>query len=103
MKNAPSLLRSALLFCIGTLVLRGCLPSLAQTPSSAKPSQVVVPVKIVDGKSDYSGESSVFESLSRVYTYAADGTGTRQMTGVIRVQTVLGVGVGAQGAGRVDL
>jgi tetratricopeptide (TPR) repeat protein/transglutaminase-like putative cysteine protease len=90
MKSAPSLLRSALLFCIASLVLHCCPPSPAQTPaktpSPAKPQVVTVPVKIVSTP-DYSGEASVFESATRVYTYAADGTGSRQLTGVIRVQT----------------
>jgi len=49
----------------------------AQTPTSG----AALPKSVTD----YSGESGVFESLSRVYRYAADGTGTREVTGVILV------------------
>jgi tetratricopeptide (TPR) repeat protein len=49
----------------------------AQTPSNtpAHPSPA----------SAYSGESSVFEHISRVYRYAADGTGSREVSGVIAI------------------
>jgi tetratricopeptide (TPR) repeat protein len=34
---------------------------------------------------DYSRESSVIEHLDRVYTYAADGTGSREVTGLVAI------------------
>ena len=58
------------------------IPAPAQAP--APQSQTVVKI---DNKPNYSGEPSLFERLDRVYTYAADGTGSRTITGVIRVQT----------------
>ena len=36
---------------------------------------------------DYSAESVVVEKLSTVYRFAADGTGSREMTAVIRIQS----------------
>src|ERR1700728_1308674 len=40
---------------------------------------------------DYPGESVVFNRLDRVYTFAADGTGTRQITGVVEIRNQAGV------------
>jgi tetratricopeptide (TPR) repeat protein len=40
---------------------------------------------------DYPGESVVFDRLNRIYTFAADGTGTRQVTGVIEIRNQAGV------------
>jgi transglutaminase-like putative cysteine protease/tetratricopeptide (TPR) repeat protein len=40
---------------------------------------------------DYPGESIVFDHLTRTYTFAADGTGTREITGVIEVRNQAGV------------
>jgi tetratricopeptide (TPR) repeat protein len=42
-------------------------------------------------KTDYPGESFVFNQLNRIYTFAADGTGSREFTGVIEVRNQAGV------------
>jgi tetratricopeptide (TPR) repeat protein/transglutaminase-like putative cysteine protease len=65
-------IRAALLLC--TSFASGLLATHAQKPASnpAKP--------------DYSRESSIIEHLTRVYRYAADGTGSKEITGVIDVR-----------------
>jgi tetratricopeptide (TPR) repeat protein len=40
---------------------------------------------------DYPGESFVFDQLNHIYTFAADGTGSREFTGVIEVRNQAGV------------
>jgi transglutaminase-like putative cysteine protease/tetratricopeptide (TPR) repeat protein len=60
---------------LASLVFAGTLsPLLAQKTASSSP------------KPDYSAESYVFEHLDRVFTYAADGTGVREISGVIDIR-----------------
>jgi transglutaminase-like putative cysteine protease/Tfp pilus assembly protein PilF len=66
-----ALLPSALLAVIFSSTL-----ALAQKPSTAP---------------DYTRESSVIERLDRVYTYAADGTGSREIIGLIAIHDQAGV------------
>ncbi|MGA8939651.1 MAG: DUF3857 domain-containing protein [Acidobacteriaceae bacterium] len=42
-------------------------------------------------KTDYPGESYVFDQLNRIYTFAADGTGSREFTGVVEIRNQAGV------------
>jgi tetratricopeptide (TPR) repeat protein/transglutaminase-like putative cysteine protease len=49
-------------------------------------TQVATSHATSSAKPDYSRESFVFEQLTRVYRYAADGTGSREITGVIDIQ-----------------
>ena len=73
----PALLNASLL-ATGLGIAR------AQTPATP-------PAKPLSTPTDYPNESIVFDSLTRSYTYAADGTGTRQITGVIEVRNQAGV------------
>jgi tetratricopeptide (TPR) repeat protein len=45
----------------------------------------IVPAQKPPAAPDYSRESVVMEHLDRVYTYAADGTGSREITGLIAI------------------
>jgi transglutaminase-like putative cysteine protease/tetratricopeptide (TPR) repeat protein len=62
--------------------------SRAQTPPSTSPDTKLTPLAL---PTDYPGESIVFDKLIRTYTYAADGTGTREIAGVIEVRNQAGV------------
>ncbi len=56
--------------------------SRAQTPTSAtKPTP----------PADYPGESYVFDSLNRIYTFATDGTGSREFSGAVEIRNPAGV------------
>jgi tetratricopeptide (TPR) repeat protein len=57
-------------------------PSASAT--TAKPTPLTTPT-------DYPGESVVFDQLHRIYTYAADGTGSREYTASIEVRNQAGV------------
>jgi len=63
MKISPALLSSAL------------LAALAAALSAQKPA----------APPDYSRESAIIEHLDRVYTYAPDGTGSREITGLLAI------------------
>jgi tetratricopeptide (TPR) repeat protein len=58
---------------------------------SLKPSVLLaalaipVPAQKPAAAPDYSRESSVIERLDRVYSYAADGTGSREITGLVAI------------------
>jgi transglutaminase-like putative cysteine protease len=86
---------SALSFCRiapAALAAAACLPAFGQGSAG---SVVQVPPgslpRLADSKNLYAGEPSYFEKLERTYTYNADGTGTREILGVIRVQSQSGV------------
>jgi hypothetical protein len=61
-----------------------CAQTPPASPTAPKPTPLVPPT-------DYPGESVVFDQLTRIYTYASDGTGTREVTGVIEVRNQAGV------------
>jgi len=74
-------------FFTASLLLAGSGITRAQAPPAApaaKPTPLPAPT-------DYPGESFVFNNLTRTYTFAADGTGTREITGVIEVRNQAGV------------
>jgi transglutaminase-like putative cysteine protease/tetratricopeptide (TPR) repeat protein len=53
-------------------------------PIAASPAAAVA-------KTDYPGESYIFNHLNRTYTYAADGTGSREFEGVVEIRNQAGV------------
>ena len=67
---------SALL--VASLVASGSGTARAQKQPPAHPASP-------SAKPDYAGESFVFEQLSRIYRYAADGTGSKEISGVIAI------------------
>ena len=58
-------------------------PPQRKRPHEARPA--------ASGQPDYSREPAVFEHLDRVVTYAADGTGTRKISGVVAIHDPAGV------------
>ena len=54
-------------------------PALAHAQAAKPPAPTAA-------KSDYSRESAVFDSLARVFRYAADGTGTKEITGIVEIR-----------------
>jgi len=76
-------------FLAASLLFAGSGISRAQTPpAAAPPAPAAKPAPL---PTDYPGESIVFDRLTRTYTYAADGTGTREVSGVIEVRNQAGV------------
>jgi len=79
-----------LAFLAAFLLVSGSGISRAQTsptpPRSPAPSAKPNPLP-----TDYPDESVVFDHLTRTYTFAADGTGTREINGVIEVRNQAGV------------
>jgi tetratricopeptide (TPR) repeat protein/transglutaminase-like putative cysteine protease len=71
-----------------SLVCAGSGNSRAQTPPASAPTAKAAPLAL---PTDYPGESVVFDHLTRIYTFAADGTGTREVSGVIEVRNQAGV------------
>ena len=73
MKNRP--------FSLFALVAVSCcvLSASAQAPSSAAGAATTA-------KPDYTHESSVVEHLDRVYRYAADGTGSKEVSAVLEIR-----------------
>jgi len=71
-------------FFTASFLLAGSGISHVQTP----PTVITKPTPL---PTDYPGESIVFDHLTRSYTFAADGTGTRQITGVIEIRNQAGV------------
>jgi transglutaminase-like putative cysteine protease/tetratricopeptide (TPR) repeat protein len=77
-------------FLTASLLSAGLGITCAQTPplpasaTTAKPTPLATPT-------DYPGESFVFDHLTRVYNFAADGTGSREFTGVIEIRNQAGV------------
>jgi predicted Zn-dependent protease/transglutaminase-like putative cysteine protease len=70
-------------FLTASLVASGPAPSRAQKPITLTVTPSIQP--------NYTSESLVFDSLDRVFRYAADGTGSKQITGVIEVHDQAGV------------
>jgi tetratricopeptide (TPR) repeat protein len=70
-------------FLTASLFASGIAPSRAQKHIPITPA--------ASAKPDYTAESIVFDSLDRVFHYAADGTGSRDITGVIEVHNQAGV------------
>jgi len=69
--------------CTASLFASGLVPSRAQKQIPVTPAP--------SAKPDYASESIVFDSLDRVFRYAADGTGSKDITGVIEVHNEAGV------------
>jgi transglutaminase-like putative cysteine protease/tetratricopeptide (TPR) repeat protein len=79
-------------FCSGVLLAASSLMSLSLAGSSPLPAQATSAASVPQpATTAYSGESSVFEHLSRVYRYAADGTGSREISGVIAINNAAAV------------
>jgi tetratricopeptide (TPR) repeat protein len=70
-------------FLTASLVASGSVTARAQTKISIAPAPLAKP--------DYASESVVFEQLTRVYRYAADGTGSKEITGVVAIHNQAGV------------
>jgi tetratricopeptide (TPR) repeat protein len=71
-----------------SLLSAGSEISRAQMPAATALTTKPVPLAL---PTDYPGESLVFDNLTRSYTFAADGTGTREISGVIEVRNQAGV------------
>ncbi len=67
-----------------SLLAAGTGIARAQAPSQPTPTPTTAPT-------DYPGESYVFDHLNRTYTFAADGTGSRQFEGVVEIRNQAGV------------
>src|SRR6202789_2476035 len=67
-----------------SLLVSGSGTTRAQAPAATAPTPLTAPT-------DYPGESFIFDHLTRTYTFAADGTGTREFSGVIEVRNQPGV------------
>ena len=67
-----------------SLLVSGSGTTRAQAPAATAPTPLTAPT-------DYPGESFIFDHLTRTYTFAADGTGTREFSGVIEVRNQAGV------------
>jgi tetratricopeptide (TPR) repeat protein len=65
------------------LVFLGLLPGCVWGQESASG----VGEKVTDGAAKYAAESIVGERQDTVYRYAADGTGSKEMTAVLRIQS----------------
>jgi transglutaminase-like putative cysteine protease/tetratricopeptide (TPR) repeat protein len=78
MKIWASVVFSASLLTSSLVLAYAQAPPPPPTPPAAAPA-------------DYPGESVVFNHLTRIYTYAADGTGTREITGAVEVRNQAGV------------
>lgn len=57
-----------------------------KVPEAAKANSVVTKVEVASG-SPYAGEAAVVQRLDMEYRYAADGTGSRQITMAVLLQT----------------
>ena len=71
-----------------SLLISGLHIACAQTPLVSSSTTKSTPLAL---PTDYPGESIVFDHLTRTYSYAPDGTGTRQIAGVIEVRNQAGV------------
>jgi tetratricopeptide (TPR) repeat protein/transglutaminase-like putative cysteine protease len=79
-------------FLAASLLSAGSGISRAQTSPASLPSPATAPAaKLAPLPTDYPNESFVFDHLTRIYTFAADGTGTREIAGVIEVRNQAGV------------
>lgn len=79
---APVFVTASLLaYCAGSTPAQ-TTPALASTTPATTP---------IPAKTDYPGESYVFDQLNRIYTFAADGTGSRDFTGVVEIRNQAGV------------
>ena len=71
-----------------SLLVSGSGTTRAQTPATAAPAAKPTPLT---APTDYPGESYVLDHLTRIYTFAADGTGTREVTGAVEIRNQAGV------------
>jgi tetratricopeptide (TPR) repeat protein len=76
-------------FFTASLLSAGLGATCAQT-LPASPARAL-PAKPAPLPADYPGESVVFDHLNRIYTFAADGTGVREVSGVVEVRNQAGV------------
>lgn len=75
MKLWASVARTVLLLAPGLALMQAQIRAQATKASAPKAA-----------KSDYSTESIIFDSLNRVFRYAADGTGMKDITGVVEIR-----------------
>ncbi|MGA7158965.1 MAG: DUF3857 domain-containing protein [Acidobacteriaceae bacterium] len=71
-----------------TLSLLAC--GTPNTPAQTKAAPASAPTTAT-APTDYPGESYVFDQLDRIYTVAADGTGSREFSGVVEIRNQAGV------------
>jgi len=74
-------------FFTASLLLAGSGITRAQAPPTSAPTK---PAPLT-APADYPGESYVFHHLSRIYTFAADGTGSRAFEGTVEIRNQAGV------------
>lgn len=79
-----SLLLSAVLCWTSAVV--GQAPLVPSAPAASVPAAVLAP-----GKSDYTQQSFIFEQIASRVTFENDGTGTREVSGRVRIQSEAGV------------
>jgi len=75
-------------FFTASLLLAGSGITRAQAPPTSAPAAKLAPLT---APADYPGESYVFHHLSRIYTFAADGTGSRAFEGTVEIRNQAGV------------
>jgi transglutaminase-like putative cysteine protease/tetratricopeptide (TPR) repeat protein len=75
-------------FFTASLLLAGSGITRAQAPPTSAPTAKLAPLP---APADYPGESYVFHHLSRIYTFAADGTGSREFEGTVEIRNQAGV------------
>jgi len=75
-------------FFTASLLLAGSGITRAQAPPTSAPAAKLAPLP---APADYPGESYVFHHLSRIYTFAADGTGSRAFEGTVEIRNQAGV------------
>lgn len=75
-------------FLTASLLSAGSGIARAQAPATDAPATKPTPLT---APTDYPSESYVFDKLFRIYTYAADGTGSREFSGVVEVRNQAGV------------
>lgn len=61
-------------------------PLVPSAPAASVPATVLAP-----GKSDYTQQSSIFEQIASRVTFENDGTGTREVSGRVRIQSEAGL------------
>jgi tetratricopeptide (TPR) repeat protein/transglutaminase-like putative cysteine protease len=75
-------------FLTASLLSAGSGITRAQAPPASVPAARLAPLP---SPTDYPGESYVFNHLYRIYTFAADGTGSREFEGTVEIRNQAGV------------
>jgi tetratricopeptide (TPR) repeat protein len=73
------------------LLTASLLPACSGISHAQTPTLPSAPTKPSPLPTDYPGESIVFDRLSRIYTFAPDGTGSREISATVEVRNQAGV------------